>query len=556
MRLKIMITCCVGLFLLLTVAPAVSLATVPQQINYQGFLADSSGNPVSDGNYTMSFDIYNMSSGGDPLWSESQTVTVKDGVYNVILGQSGNPINPDIFDGDRYLGVTIGTDAEMTPRQKLTATAYAMKAAKADSVSDGAVTSVMLANGAVDADKVADNAITSAKIADSTITAADISGGAGSGLNADMLDGFSSESFLLAGSDFGRSGVTSSLYEGSTALSDKYVNETGDDMTGRLTATYTPFGAGFTEAIKGTLNGGSGAVAGVSGVSTNNDAGYGVYGGSTGSQGQGVHGVATGTNGIGVYGLATSENGWAGYFSGGLYASGNVGIGTTNPDSKLHVVGNSKFEIGGGSIAITTPGGWPGLIAYSQNGHRRDIQYYNDLMAITMSDSSDASPSDNGIRIYENGDVAVKVLQITGGSDLSERFDIHSLKAGLEPSPGMVVSIDPENLGDLIISHTAYDKRVAGIISGAGGVKPGMLMGQKGSKADGKNPVALSGRVYCWADASSGSIQPGDLLTTSDTPGHAMKVTDYAKGHGAIIGKAMTSLAAGKGLVLVLVALQ
>ena len=83
-----------------------------------------------------------------------------------------------------------------------------------------------------------------------------------------------------------------------------------------------------------------------------------------------------------------------------------------------------------------------------------------------------------------------------------------------------------------------------------------MLMGQEGSEADGKSPVALTGRVYCQADASGGPIEPGDLLTTSDTPGHAMKVIDHTKAQGAILGKAMTSLKKGKGLVLVLVTLQ
>jgi hypothetical protein len=68
--------------------------------------------------------------------------------------------------------------------------------------------------------------------------------------------------------------------------------------------------------------------------------------------------------------------------------------------------------------------------------------------------------------------------------------------------------------------------------------------------------VALTGRVYCWADASDGPIQPGDLLTTSNVPGHAMKVTDHGQAQGAIIGKAMTGLEASRGLVLVLVSLQ
>lgn len=120
----------------------------------------------------------------------------------------------------------------------------------------------------------------------------------------------------------------------------------------------------------------------------------------------------------------------------------------------------------------------------------------------------------------------------------------------------MVVSIDRDRPGNLVISDKAYDKRVAGIISGAGGVNPGMLMGQAGSAANGASPVALTGRVYCWADASSSPIEPGDLLTTSDMLGHAMKVADYTKAQGAIIGKAMTGLPQGKGLVLVLVTLQ
>ena len=78
----------------------------------------------------------------------------------------------------------------------------------------------------------------------------------------------------------------------------------------------------------------------------------------------------------------------------------------------------------------------------------------------------------------------------------------------------------------------------------------------KANRTVGGLPVALSGRVYCWADASYGPIQPGDLLTTSDTPGHAMKVSAYERAQGAIIGKAMSSLDEGQGLILVLVTLQ
>lgn len=121
----------------------------------------------------------------------------------------------------------------------------------------------------------------------------------------------------------------------------------------------------------------------------------------------------------------------------------------------------------------------------------------------------------------------------------------------------MLVSIDPQTPGKLILSHEAYDQKVAGIVSGAGGIKPGMMMGQKGSIADGEYPVALTGRVYALVDTSAGGeINPGDLLTTSSIPGYAMKATDAEKRGGAVIGKAMTSLKEENGLVLVLVSLQ
>jgi hypothetical protein len=120
----------------------------------------------------------------------------------------------------------------------------------------------------------------------------------------------------------------------------------------------------------------------------------------------------------------------------------------------------------------------------------------------------------------------------------------------------MVLSIDPENPGKLKVCDVPYDRCVAGVVSGAGGIHPGMMMGQAGSVADGDHPVALTGRVYCYADASKRSIQPGDLLTTSETPGHAMAARDFERSHGAVIGKAMTSLDEGTGLVLVLVNLQ
>jgi hypothetical protein len=167
----------------------------------------------------------------------------------------------------------------------------------------------------------------------------------------------------------------------------------------------------------------------------------------------------------------------------------------------------------------------------------------------------DSSGTNNIVLDGRTGWTSTRVLEITGGSDLSERFDISAAQGS--PRPGMVVSIDPHNPGKLVASSTRYDRKVAGIISGAGGVSPGMTMGQSGTIADGAHPVALSGRVYCYADARDGAIVPGDLLTTSSLAGHAMRVSYHTRSAGAVIGKAMTGLDAGQtGLVLVLVNLQ
>ena len=149
------------------------------------------------------------------------------------------------------------------------------------------------------------------------------------------------------------------------------------------------------------------------------------------------------------------------------------------------------------------------------------------------------------------GTLAVHVLTIVGGSDVAEPFQMSTQ----EIPKGAVVVIDDENAGQLRLSDHAYDQRVAGIVSGANGINPGISLHQDGALDGGQN-VALSGRVYVLADASSASIKPGDLLTTSDTPGHAMKVVDHTKAQGAIIGKAMSRLDAGRGTVLVLVSLQ
>jgi len=188
-----------------------------------------------------------------------------------------------------------------------------------------------------------------------------------------------------------------------------------------------------------------------------------------------------------------------------LKNGGNVGIGTTDPQSRLHVVAPA-----GQTLAATFRG---------------------------------------NVRILSAATSAT-VAEIGEGLDYAEGFDVSDPDT---VRPGTVLVIDPANPGKLVVSTTAYDRKVAGIAAGANSLGSGVRLGAGQFDSD----VALAGRVYCNVDATTASVEPGDLLTTSSRQGYAMKVTDHVRAQGAILGKAMQRLAKGEaGQILVLVTLQ
>jgi hypothetical protein len=256
-----------------------------------------------------------------------------------------------------------------------------------------------------------------------------------------------------------------------------------------------------------------------------------MFGGSSQGGGFGVIRKGNGQNGVAM--VADSSQ------------SGSLQVFGQSPSPTVQLMGAQQANTGG-RLEMTQGDGQLTVVLDAEGGNG------GGFLTLSKSDGTQTIVLDSDAG--GEGRITTQVLQITGGSDLSEQFNINAPDQSLEP--GMVVSIDPENPGELRLSTHAHDPTVAGVVSGAGGVKPGMLMGQTGSVADGRHPVALTGRVYCQADAGFGAIRPGDLITTSSTPGYAMKVTDHERARGAIIGKAMTGLDEGTGLVLVLVSLQ
>lgn len=122
--MKVRLTGILALALLLT--SAVAAFATPNVVTYQGRLTDAAGNP-SNGTFSMVFAIYAASSGGSALYTETQpSVTVTNGLFNVQIG-SVTTIPGDLFaGGTKFLGIKVGADAEMTPRQAVASVPFAI----------------------------------------------------------------------------------------------------------------------------------------------------------------------------------------------------------------------------------------------------------------------------------------------------------------------------------------------------------------------------------------------------------------------------------------------
>jgi hypothetical protein len=227
---------------------------------------------------------------------------------------------------------------------------------------------------------------------------------------------------------------------------------------------------------------------------------------------------------------------------------GRVGVGTSSPTHSVHIATLGPTIALQDTAAASQQAGY---ISYRDNASvERAWVGYGTPGSPHFSIINARSGGNIVLTPLGGGVVQVPILEITG-ADLAEKFP-----ASEKIEPGMVVAIDREHAGKLCLSRGTYNRCVAGVVSGANNFSVGAVLGNLPGHEDAP-AIALSGRVYVRCDATDSAIEPGDLLTTSATPGHAMKATDRDLSHGAVIGKAMEPLRAGeRGLVLVLVNLQ
>ncbi len=254
-------------------------------------------------------------------------------------------------------------------------------------------------------------------------------------------------------------------------------------------------------------------------------------------------------------------------------AAGRVGVGTANPEYPLDVQANTqwaarfkKSDATHGGIIVDSAAGYNPNVALATNG---TIKWYmnSNTGNADMLQFWEATGTSPRLTLTQSGNVGIGTsapttklhvvgdLTVTGNISAKYQDVAEWVPSTEELAAGMVVVLDDEHANHVVASTSAYDTKVAGVVS----ARPGLTLGEAGEH---KTLVATTGRVRVKVDATRAPIRIGDLLVTSDVPGMAMKSEPIAvsgrqmHAPGTLIGKALEPLAKGTGEILVLLSLQ
>ncbi len=578
---------------------------VPQRISYQGLIAKGGTNFTGDAHFK--FALVNAS-GSQTFWSndgtsvsgsqpsDSVALSVKKGGIGVMLGEGMAPVSQSVSSQNDLrlrVWVDVGEGFELlTPDQPIGSVVWAFRADQANSVANGAITTIQLADNAVTTAKLADHSITASKIA------ADVLSGTPLGTVSRITTPDGTKSVLQVAAD-GKIGIgtTDPLeaihLQGNTYLSGNLyilgptLRWVGSSREGQLVLGGIPnAGEVYLGALDADGNGAPFSIAGpgfanlprlsLRADDTSVNGSFNVARAALLNSSLGVRGaVELGDSSVvGINGSFIDFHGGFGrpdedfnvrlkndvdrmltVHGGGLIVESDLELlGNFNMAGHLNMPLGSSITLGAGMIGSgrnaegTTDGTF---IELRGRAYGQFIDFSNDLES--DFDARIILTSDELLSV-QGAILEVPALKIVGGADIAERFSAMNELDAIEP--GMVVRYAGDGSQRIELCRDEMDRAVAGVISEAGGVNSGLVLEHSGTLASGKHKVAMLGRVQVWADASFGKIRVGDALVSSPTPGHAMRAASPTEAVGAMIGKATSNLETGRGLIWVHVSLK
>lgn len=561
-----------GLFLIILLGLAgTANAQVPTTLNHQGALKDAEGTPLN-GNFVLTFRLFDAATEGTELWSENQGVEITDGLFHVVLG-TVEPLDDLPFDEPYWLSIAVNNGDEFEPRLPLTAVPYSLQARTvADSsitlskidpseASDGQVLAVE--GGAavwktVEAENGSDGPINTLSAADGdpeTAVFVDNEGNVGVGRTNPIRA-------LSVNGSLTFSNVTDSTDAAQTPLAFIFESGTANPLRGLLahSPSFPDWGLFYEDApdemhFLGDGNAAMTVQLSQRRVGINND---------NPTERLSVGGTIESTDGGFKFPDGTVQTTAA--LDPDSIETGTPGVNAVPRNDDFVVLVNRENRIGAEWFGVRAP-----VVAENQYGgmyietNGEDIDntkpfygYAHNGQATSWHELDGLSNEwrliiSNAVRFKvdgDNGNVFADGTFNPGGADLAEAFDVEGLAAAYEPGDVLVISTDRNRT--VARSAEAYSTLVAGVYA----TQPGVLLSERGIDgiAADQVPMGVVGVVPTKVTDEGGPIRRGDLLVTSSTPGHAMKADPNKLGFGMVLGKALEDFdGTGRGRIQVLV---
>jgi hypothetical protein len=476
-----------------------------------------------------------LSSSGALKFSDGTSMATAAKPFALSAADSTVSVTPD----------SSGANIRVNPAA-ITSTHLAPNSVTTSAIADGAISGTKINTAAILSNHLAPNAVTTSAIADGAISATKINTGSitSNHLAANAVTTSAIADGSITGTKIAVGAISPAAIIGTAATLG--VNSYIGDQTVRgslLAHNYST--TGTSQAVQGRTDSTAGiAIQAIASSTTGST--IALQANNSSNAGTVITADATSPSGTTTGVKATAAGGGG---SAAIIATASATF-TADPTYGVRAQANSQYGIGLFSYASSLTGTTKGISAKVESASGIAGEFTNFAGGVILAGYNNTN---RVFRLDGTGDLWLDGVLHTGGADFAEMVAVTGPRTHYTPGDVLVISTDSDRA--LTLSAEPYSTSVAGVFS----IKPGLLGSQHSQNSiqpDSEIPLAVIGIVPCNVTTENGPIHRGDLLTTSSTPGYAMKATDRSRMLGAIVGKALSNLDSGSGTIEILVTLQ